>query len=152
MFPAFSASPFATFTTAATLPRAKRSIIQASPLLATTARSCGSHWTQRCRSLRRMTPDGRTAVLVPPRLGAKGILTLIDAEGRASRVTLRLPDTDGVDLLRRLREVLPGVPTFITTAYVSMEPRLRVLDLPFEGYLVKPFELRDLGDRIDALA
>ena len=64
---------------------------------------------------------------------------------------MRLPDTDGVDLLRRLREESPGIPTFITTAYVSMEPRLRVLDLPFEGYLVKPFELRELGDRIDAL-
>ncbi|MBW8771919.1 MAG: response regulator [Gemmatimonadetes bacterium] len=65
---------------------------------------------------------------------------------------MRLPDTDGVDLLRRLREERPQIPTFITTAYVCMEPRLRVLDLPFEGYLVKPFELRDLGDRIDALA
>lgn len=65
---------------------------------------------------------------------------------------MRLPDTDGVDLLRRVRELRPEIPVFITTAYVSMEPRLRVLDLPFNGYLVKPFELRDLGDRIDALA
>lgn len=65
---------------------------------------------------------------------------------------MRLPDTDGVDLLRRVRERRPEIPVFITTAYVSMEPRLRVLDLPFNGYLVKPFELRDLGDRIDALA
>ena len=65
---------------------------------------------------------------------------------------MRLPDTDGVDLLRRIREELPLIPVFVTTAYVSMEPRLRVLDLAFDGYLVKPFELRELGDRIDALA
>ncbi len=65
---------------------------------------------------------------------------------------MRLPDTDGVDLLRRVREQRPDLPVLVTTAYVSMEPRLRVLDLPFEGYLIKPFELRDLGDRIDALA
>ncbi len=64
---------------------------------------------------------------------------------------MRLPDTDGVDLLRKVRETHPTLPVFITTAYVSMEPRLRVLDLAFSGYLVKPFELRDLGDRIDAL-
>ena len=65
---------------------------------------------------------------------------------------MRLPDTDGVDLLRRVREQRPDIPVFVTTAYVSMEPRLRVLDLAFNGYLIKPFELRDLGDRIDALA
>lgn len=64
---------------------------------------------------------------------------------------MRLPDTDGVDLLRRVRETHPTLPVFITTAYLSMEPRLRVLDLAFSGYLVKPFELRDLGDRIDGL-
>lgn len=84
--------------------------------------------------------------------GAEALAELRAARPDVLVMDMRLPDTDGVDLLRRLREEHPGIPTFITTAYVSMEPRLRVLDLPFEGYLVKPFELRDLGDRIDALA
>lgn len=84
--------------------------------------------------------------------GAEAMAQLQVARPDVLVLDMRLPDTDGVDLLRRLRDEHPGIPTFITTAYVSMEPRLRVLDLPFEGYLVKPFELRDLGDRIDALA
>ena len=84
--------------------------------------------------------------------GAEALAQLRAVRPDVLVLDMRLPDTDGVDLLRRLREESPGIPTFITTAYVSMEPRLRVLDLPFEGYLVKPFELRDLGDRIDALA
>ena len=84
--------------------------------------------------------------------GAEALAQVRTAPPDVLVLDMRLPDTDGVDLLRKLREELPGIPTFITTAYVSMEPRLRVLDLPFEGYLVKPFELRDLGDRIDALA
>jgi two-component system response regulator MprA len=84
--------------------------------------------------------------------GAEALEQLEQHRPDVAVLDMRLPDTDGVDLLRRLREECPGIPTFITTAYVSMEPRLRVLDLPFEGYLVKPFELRDLGDRIDALA
>ena len=84
--------------------------------------------------------------------GAEAMAQLAAVEPDVLILDMRLPDTDGVDLLRRLREELPGIPTFITTAYVSMEPRLRVLDLAFNGYLVKPFELRDLGDRIDALA
>ena len=84
--------------------------------------------------------------------GAEALAQLRAVRPDVLVLDMRLPDTDGVDLLRRVREESPGIPTFITTAYVSMEPRLRVLDLPFEGYLVKPFELRELGDRIDALA
>ncbi len=84
--------------------------------------------------------------------GAEALAQLRAVRPDVLVLDMRLPDTDGVDLLRRVRDESPGIPTFITTAYVSMEPRLRVLDLPFEGYLVKPFELRELGDRIDALA
>jgi hypothetical protein len=38
--------------------------------------------------------DGRTAVLVPPRLGAPGLLTLVDASGRATGVKLKLPKAE----------------------------------------------------------
>jgi len=83
--------------------------------------------------------------------GAEAIEQLHAARPDVLILDMRLPDTDGVDLLRRVREERPELPVLVTTAYVSMEPRLRVLDLPFQGYLIKPFELRDLGDRIDAL-
>jgi two-component system response regulator AtoC len=63
---------------------------------------------------------------------------------------LRLPDTDGIDLLRTLRQHQPGLRVIITSAYVSLEPQLQVLNLPHDGYLVKPFDLDDLGRRIDA--
>ena len=62
---------------------------------------------------------------------------------------LRLPDTDGIDLLRQLRRSGRTWPVIITSAYVSLEPQLRVLDLPHHGYLVKPFDLDDLARRID---
>lgn len=63
---------------------------------------------------------------------------------------LRLPDTDGVDLLRRMRESRPALPVIITSAYISVEPQLRVLNLPYRAYLVKPFDLADLARHIDA--
>lgn len=63
---------------------------------------------------------------------------------------LRLPDTDGIELLRQLRRERPGQPVIITSAYMSLEPQLAVLDLPHHGYLVKPFDLHDLAQRIDA--
>lgn len=63
---------------------------------------------------------------------------------------MRLPDTDGVELLRRIRVLQPNLPVIITTAYVSIEPQLKFLDLPHSGYIVKPFRLEELRARIDA--
>jgi len=45
----------------------------------------------------------------------------------------------------------PELPVIITTAYMSIEPQLKVLDLPHSGYIVKPFRLDELGARIDAV-
>ncbi len=64
---------------------------------------------------------------------------------------LRLPDTDGIDLLGRLREMVPTLPVIVTSAYLSLEPQLQVLGLPHSGYLVKPFDLVALAERIDAI-
>src|SRR5437773_2172180 len=64
---------------------------------------------------------------------------------------LRLPDTDGIALLQKIRQQSPALPVVVTTAYVSMEPLMGVLDLGHSGYLVKPFDLNDLAARIDAV-
>lgn len=63
---------------------------------------------------------------------------------------MRLPDTDGVALLQEIRTSHPGLPVVVTTAYVSMEPLITVLDLGHSGYLIKPFNMDDLAAHIDA--
>jgi DNA-binding response OmpR family regulator len=83
--------------------------------------------------------------------GSEALRLLAEHRPDVAVLDLRLPDTDGIDLLRRIRAVRPGLPVIITSAYISLEPQLRVLDLPHEGYLVKPFDLADLARRIDGL-
>lgn len=63
---------------------------------------------------------------------------------------MRLPDTDGIEVLRRIRTSHPAIPVVITTAYSSVEPLVDVLGIGHSGYLVKPFDLSDLGAAIDA--
>jgi DNA-binding response OmpR family regulator len=64
---------------------------------------------------------------------------------------LRLPDTDGVTLLQEIRRSRPSLPVIVTTAYVSMEPLIDVLDLGHSGYLIKPFDIEDLAAHIEAV-
>jgi DNA-binding response OmpR family regulator len=83
--------------------------------------------------------------------GAEALARLAEERPDVAVLDMRLPDTDGVELLRRIRATQPGLPVIITTAYVSIEPQLKVLDLPHSGYIVKPFRLDELGARIDAV-
>ena len=83
--------------------------------------------------------------------GAEALRLLQEAAPDVAVLDLRLPDTDGIELLRRLRAVQPALRVIITSAYISFEPQLKVLDLPHSGYLVKPFDLADLARRIDEL-
>lgn len=62
---------------------------------------------------------------------------------------LRLPDTDGIEVMRKLREIDPQVPVIITTAYVSMGPLVSMLALGRTSFMTKPFDLNDLAKKID---
>ncbi|HEU4763281.1 MAG TPA: response regulator [Gemmatimonadales bacterium] len=84
---------------------------------------------------------------------ATGAAALAEVGAAAPEVMvldLRLPDTDGVAILRQVRATHPDLPVIVTSAYASVEPQLRMLDLAVSGYLIKPFDLADLGARIDA--
>ena len=82
--------------------------------------------------------------------GAEGLARLAQTPPDVLVLDLRLPDTDGIALLQKIRQSHPKLPVVVTTAYVSMEPLMSVLDLAHSAYLVKPFDLNELAARIDA--
>ncbi|HEU5048859.1 MAG TPA: response regulator [Gemmatimonadales bacterium] len=82
--------------------------------------------------------------------GAEALARVADGPPDIAVLDMRLPDTDGVALLREIRNLHPGLPVIITTAYLSIEPQLQLLDVPYSDYIVKPFRLDELGARIDA--
>jgi two-component system OmpR family response regulator len=65
---------------------------------------------------------------------------------------LNLPDGRGLDLLRELRATGSKVPVIITTAQDQVAIRIEGLNSGADDYLVKPFDLAEMGARIAAVA
>ena len=62
---------------------------------------------------------------------------------------LMLPDIDGLDLLAELRRN-SMIPILVTSARTEQGDRMAALELGADGYLPKPFDLRELRARMDA--
>jgi DNA-binding response OmpR family regulator len=74
------------------------------------------------------------------------------AQGVAAVVLdLGLPDLDGVEVCRRLRDVAPGVPVLMLTARTSETDIVVGLDAGADDYVTKPFRLAELLARLRAL-
>ena len=63
-------------------------------------------------------------------------------------VDIRLPDIDGTELIRRLREIQPKIATIILTGQPTLENAIKSVNNKADGYLLKPFETRVLLETI----
>lgn len=61
---------------------------------------------------------------------------------------LGLPDMDGLEVLKLLRNQKSSLPVIILTARDSIENKVKGLDYGADDYLVKPFEIQELMARL----
>ncbi len=64
---------------------------------------------------------------------------------------LRLPDGDGLDVLRELRKSGDKTPVIVLTAHGEVDQRVLGLKLGADDYVVKPFSVHELDARIQAV-
>lgn len=84
-------------------------------------------------------------------LGRDGLLALDSGNFDAAILDLGLPDMDGVELLRELRQSGNSVPVLILTARIGVSDRVDGLNAGADDYLVKPFDMNELVARLHAL-
>jgi two-component system, OmpR family, response regulator len=78
-------------------------------------------------------------------------LALHDHEYDLLVLDLGLPEIEGSEVLRRLRNRGASLPVLVVTARDGLPERIRVLDLGADDYLVKPFALSEFEARVRAL-
>lgn len=77
---------------------------------------------------------------------------VLEREGfDAAIIDIGLPQTDGLELTRRMRLRGLAMPVLILTARDALQDRVQGLDLGADDYMVKPFELPELLARLRAL-
>ncbi len=74
-------------------------------------------------------------------------LELISRHGsdiRAALIDLTMPNINGIDLARLLRQELPELPILLMSGYSEEEVTPKLEGLPINGFLSKPFKAQDL--------
>lgn len=64
---------------------------------------------------------------------------------------LMLPKLDGIEVCRRLRKARPALPVLMLTARGSEEDKVKGLKTGADDYVTKPFGVRELLARVEAL-
>lgn len=75
----------------------------------------------------------------------------LEAEYDLLLLDLVLPGGDGLSILRELREIRPTVPVIVLTARGEERDRVRGLKQGADDYVVKPFSVRELLARVEAV-
>lgn len=83
--------------------------------------------------------------------GAEGLKAIMNEEPDMVILDVMMPQVDGFEALRRLREGGSKIPVLMLTAKDEVENRVKGLDTGADDYLVKPFALEELLARVRAL-
>ncbi|MCE2727937.1 MAG: response regulator transcription factor [Planctomycetaceae bacterium] len=83
--------------------------------------------------------------------GPRGLALAEAAEVDLVLLDVVLPGTDGLEILRRVRESRPTRPVILLTARAAEDDRVGGLAAGADDYVVKPFSVRELLARVEAV-
>ncbi len=76
--------------------------------------------------------------------GDEALKSVIGGQFDLMLVDLRLPDMDGLSLIRAVRQFDPFMKVIVMTAYGSAQAEKEVKELGVDGYVTKPFVVEDM--------
>jgi DNA-binding NtrC family response regulator len=95
--------------------------------------------------------EGRGMTSVLAATGEEGLSLMEHQAFDLVLLDIRMPDLDGVTVLRHIRSRYPGTPVIMITGYPTIDTAVECTKLGAEDYLVKPFRLSDLEASLSKL-
>ncbi len=89
--------------------------------------------------------------VVPASGGRAGLAAAASQRPDVVLLDLAMPDLNGLDVLRELRDGGDDVPVCILSARDEVDDRVRGLEVGADDYVVKPFALEEVAARLHAL-
>jgi DNA-binding response OmpR family regulator len=83
--------------------------------------------------------------------GSAGLAAALELNCDLILLDLVLPGRDGLTVLREIRALRLPIPVIVLTARGAEDDRVRGLDLGADDYVVKPFSMKELLARIEAV-
>ena len=83
--------------------------------------------------------------------GLQGLEMAVSCDCNLVLLDLILPGKDGLEILREVRLTRPALPVIILTAKGDESDRVQGLQLGADDYVVKPFSVKELLARVDAV-
>jgi len=83
--------------------------------------------------------------------GAEAMRTLLRKPADLAMVDLRMPDVNGLELLRQIRASVPGCEVILMTGYAAVDSAVEAIKLGAREYLTKPFDFDRLRQVLTAI-
>jgi DNA-binding NtrC family response regulator len=83
--------------------------------------------------------------------GADAMRTLMRKPADLAMLDLRMPDVNGLDLLREIRRAVPGCEVILMTGYAAVDSAVEAIKLGAREYLTKPFDFDRLRQVLESI-
>jgi len=83
--------------------------------------------------------------------GADAMRSLMRRPADLAMLDLRMPDVNGLDLLRQIKASVPGCEVILMTAYAGVDSAVEAIKLGAREYLTKPFDFDRLRQVLDQI-
>lgn len=83
--------------------------------------------------------------------GKTGLYQAVEYDYDAAIIDLGLPEIDGIEVIRQMREKGRHYPVLILTARGDWQDKVAGLDAGADDYVVKPFQMEEILARLNAL-
>jgi len=102
-----------------------------------------------CASIELVLEDDYQVTIV--HTAQEGLIVLAEHQPDLVLLDIQLPDMDGVTALEKIKNHYPQLKVAIVTACRAEEVPQRAQELGVDDYLIKPFEIKDLKERVARL-